>query len=578
MDMDTDNLLRNPTQQTYPTITRAQSHYRPLPTFVLPKEKHYQQQYSDIYFLRLAKLKPAVERNAAEAWDGFQIAGEVVRRVDRVLDVRQGQLCWVVGTVYLDLPLKPNILDDISKDHWISAPPPREKYVSADNSQYIMLEDESGRLRLTGTPITTELLVTGCIIAVMGTENANGDFEVVDLRLPDLPPLPKRWELETSSSSSSSTGISKETPTKKSSDKNTVPSNRNPKGKLALVSGLGISGDEADHLRIDLLMEYLLGEACSPREEAGKITRLIIAGNALADATPLPSREEQSNKNGEGVPKKSTRKYGYDSSTYNAAPTAHLDSFLAQILPTLPVTLIPGATDPANVSIPQQPIHTAMFPHSRSYTTPLISRTSEMTKSEETGDSQVEPGWFDPVTNPWEGEIQGWRILATGGQPVDDIFKYIDDEENNDRMDIMELMLRWRCCAPTAPDTLWCYPFQDSEPFILETCPHVFVVGNQPRFETALVRHYSHSSDHPSTTSSPSLSKKKSRNQKNDDDDDAEMKDDNGEGRKGEGDGKDEDGKVRLISLPRFKETGEMVLLDLETLEVELVKFDVFNQ
>lgn len=47
---------------------------------------------------------------------GLQIAGESVRRVDRVLDVRQGELCWVAGTVYMDMPLKPNILDDISKD------------------------------------------------------------------------------------------------------------------------------------------------------------------------------------------------------------------------------------------------------------------------------------------------------------------------------------------------------------------------------------------------------------------------------------------------------------------------------
>lgn len=50
-----------------------------------------------------------------DSW-GRQIAGEEVRRVDRVLDVRQGELCYVAGTVYMDMPLKPNILDDISKD------------------------------------------------------------------------------------------------------------------------------------------------------------------------------------------------------------------------------------------------------------------------------------------------------------------------------------------------------------------------------------------------------------------------------------------------------------------------------
>ena len=45
-----------------------------------------------------------------------KIAGETARQVARVLDVRQGELCWVVGTVYMDLPLKPNILDDVAKD------------------------------------------------------------------------------------------------------------------------------------------------------------------------------------------------------------------------------------------------------------------------------------------------------------------------------------------------------------------------------------------------------------------------------------------------------------------------------
>lgn len=102
--------------QKYASLERQTTSYKPLETFALEKEKHYQQQYGDMYFLRLTKLKPAVERIAEEAWDGFQIAGETVRKVDRVLDVRQGELCWVAGTIYMEMPLKPNILDDISKD------------------------------------------------------------------------------------------------------------------------------------------------------------------------------------------------------------------------------------------------------------------------------------------------------------------------------------------------------------------------------------------------------------------------------------------------------------------------------
>lgn len=46
----------------------------------------------------------------------LKIAGERARQVQRVLDVRQGELCWVAGTIYMDMPLKPNILDDISRD------------------------------------------------------------------------------------------------------------------------------------------------------------------------------------------------------------------------------------------------------------------------------------------------------------------------------------------------------------------------------------------------------------------------------------------------------------------------------
>lgn len=66
--------------------------------------------------MRLAQIKPAVEEMAEAAWEGTVIGGETVRKANRVLDVRQGELCWVAGTAYMDMPLKPNILDDVSKD------------------------------------------------------------------------------------------------------------------------------------------------------------------------------------------------------------------------------------------------------------------------------------------------------------------------------------------------------------------------------------------------------------------------------------------------------------------------------
>ena len=69
-----------------------------------------------MYFLRLTKIKPAVDRLAEAEWEDTVIGGEQAKRVDRVLDIRQGELCYVTGTVYMDMRLKPNILEDVSKD------------------------------------------------------------------------------------------------------------------------------------------------------------------------------------------------------------------------------------------------------------------------------------------------------------------------------------------------------------------------------------------------------------------------------------------------------------------------------
>jgi DNA polymerase delta subunit 2 len=97
-------------------LERAASTYKPLHSFRLDKEKTYQQQFADMYFLRLTKIKPAVDKIAADTWAETVIGGEQAKKVERVLDIRQGELCWVSGTVYMDMALKPNILEDVSKD------------------------------------------------------------------------------------------------------------------------------------------------------------------------------------------------------------------------------------------------------------------------------------------------------------------------------------------------------------------------------------------------------------------------------------------------------------------------------
>lgn len=63
---------------------------------------------------------------------------------------------------------------------------------------------------------------------------------------------------------------------------------------------------------------------------------------------------------------------------------------------------------------------------------------------------------------------------------------------------------------------------------MVNSCPHLFFVGSQPKFDTAII-----------------------------------------EGPAGQ--------MVRLIAVPKFSETGEIVLVDSETLEVERIQIEVFD-
>lgn len=38
------------------------------------------------------------------------------QHVKRVLDVESGKVCFIVGTVYMDMVLKPNVLEDLARE------------------------------------------------------------------------------------------------------------------------------------------------------------------------------------------------------------------------------------------------------------------------------------------------------------------------------------------------------------------------------------------------------------------------------------------------------------------------------
>jgi DNA polymerase II small subunit/DNA polymerase delta subunit B len=77
-----------------------------------------------------------------------------------------------------------------------------------------------------------------------------------------------------------------------------------------------------------------------------------------------------------------------------------MDLVMTELAAALPVDIMPGPDDPANVSLPQQPLHQCLFPGAAPYSS------------------------FRRVTNPHAFELGGCLLLGTAGQNVDDMAKY----------------------------------------------------------------------------------------------------------------------------------------------------------
>ncbi|KAK4783781.1 hypothetical protein SAY86_018149 [Trapa natans] len=187
----------------------------------------------------------------------------------------------------------------------------------------------------------------------------------------------------------------------------------------------------------------------------------------------------------------------------NDLPLLPIDPSLAihssmKIAAGLTLDIMPGSNDPTNFSLPQKPLNRCLFPSSAAYNT------------------------FRSCPNPHCFEIDGVKFLGTSGQNIHDLEKY---SEAKDKLKFMERTLKWRHLAPTAPNTLGCYPFTDRDPFLIESCPHVYFVGNQDKYETRLMK-----------------------------------------GSEGQ--------LVRLICVPKFCETGVAVMVNTNNLECRTLSFN----
>jgi len=403
---------------------RQSAEYKCEDAKYLVGDRVYNKQYAQLYFMRLHQLSPVILAKVKELWPGVPVR--------KILEVEPGVECAVVGTLYKEAKLKPSVLSEYAKDKSLQAHLQGTKFVSGDDS--LVLEDEGARMQLGGSRLSPGDFVSGICVAVKGTETEGGHFEVSDVCFPGPAPQPR---LEAAHAAGAGAGGAP----------------RGEEGKfVAFVSGLNLGGEKQDSLPLQLFVDYVTGSLGGGAAEglASRITRTVVVGNTLSSAATRAAGAEA----GEGDQAKSGQ--GKPVSDLKAA-----DLFLTQLASSMPVDLMPGPSDPTNISMPQQPFHRCLLP--------------SMTRYKNVG----------RVTNPHQFKVDGVSFLGTSGQNIDDIMKYVDHE---DRLAAIVSTIEWCHSTPTAPDTVPCFPFADKDPFVTEKeCPHVVFVGNQPKLETGMV-------------------------------------------------------------------------------------------
>eukprot|EP00949_MAST-11_sp_MAST-11-sp1_P002108 g2108.t1 len=437
----------------------------------------YSSQFCNLYVGRIAKLHGRVLEAAKAKWPSVPV-------MSKIIDVRVGVDCVISGAVFKVMKDKPNVLDEYT-EAMIMAGGREHKSNYASASDSLVLEDESGRVAIRpsdGSTIDPQILCSGIVLAIRGHVAADGDFVATDFcfALPRARGAPK-------------------------------PAPQN--GTVLLISSLGISRQPS--LQLQLLADYVTGQCGDPLAgKAAAITRVIIIGGCSARQAALQTKDSEADAPSPSSLSKSASDAVSESAhsqtltdgvqfhaaaDHIAADVQGLDNFIAQIARSVPVDFIPGHADPTNFGMPQQPFHPCLMPSCMGF-----------------GEA------FNAVTNPHEFRLGNVTFLGHDGSPTSDILKFTTIADD---MDALESTLRWQHVAPTAPDTLDCYPYVKNDPFVINYSPDVFFCGGAKQFAS---RKVSISEEH----------------------------------------------ETLLLTIPRFDATGVAVRLDLASGQATEIRFD----
>lgn len=102
------------------------------PLLVPLSSRRYNRQFATLYDYRLRRLKHPKGRlvkMATQQWtegkgttSHLQLGSSEDKQkmkanyVKRILDVKQGQICFVIGTIYCSMHLKPDVLEELTRE------------------------------------------------------------------------------------------------------------------------------------------------------------------------------------------------------------------------------------------------------------------------------------------------------------------------------------------------------------------------------------------------------------------------------------------------------------------------------
>lgn len=125
-----------------------------------------------------------------------------------------------------------------------------------------------------------------------------------------------------------------------------------------LVSGLDIA-TSAECMSLDLLSEWIGGLAGVPNAQRDEATvmQVIVAGNSIR--ATVETRTDRVYE--------TTKHHPTANALESLVATHKFDNFLESLVDNCSVIVMPGEFDPADHSIPQQPLHPCMLPKSSRY-------------------------------------------------------------------------------------------------------------------------------------------------------------------------------------------------------------------